>query len=59
MSDLEQEGEHEAELLLNRKKTWGITRYLVLWCGHMSADDESRWPQCGRRSSLCRTVTTR
>ncbi len=35
-----QEGEHEVELLLNRKTTRGVTRYLVRWRGHTSADDE-------------------
>ena len=38
MSDPGQEGEHEVEL--NRKTTRGVTRYLVLWRGHTSADDE-------------------
>ncbi len=28
------------ELLLNRKTTLGVTRYLVLWRGHTSAADE-------------------
>ena len=28
------------ELLLNRRKVRGVTRYLVLWKGHTSADDE-------------------
>ena len=40
VSDLGQEGEHEVELLLNRKTTRGVTRYLVRWRGHTSADDE-------------------
>ncbi len=35
-----QEGEHELELLLNRKTTRGFTRYLVRWRGHTSAVDE-------------------
>jgi hypothetical protein len=39
-SDPGQEGEHEVELLLNRKTTRGVTRYLVRWRGHTSADDE-------------------
>ncbi len=34
------EGEHEVELLLNRKTTRGVTRYLVRWRGHTSAEDE-------------------
>ncbi len=35
------EGEHEVELLLNRKATRGVTpRYLVQWRGHTSAADE-------------------
>ena len=40
MSDPGQEGEHEVELLLNRKMTRDVTRYLVRWRGHTSADDE-------------------
>jgi hypothetical protein len=40
VSDPGQEGEHEVELLLNRKTTRGVTRYLVRWRGHTSADDE-------------------
>jgi hypothetical protein len=40
VSDPEQEGEHEVELLLNRKTTRGVTRYLVRWRGHTSAADE-------------------
>jgi hypothetical protein len=40
VSDPGQEGEHEVELLLNRKMTRGVTRYLVRWRGHTSADDE-------------------
>ncbi len=41
-SDPGQGGEHEVEveLLLNRKTTRGVTRYLVRWRGHTSADDE-------------------
>jgi hypothetical protein len=35
-----QEGEHEVELLLNRKTKRGVTRYLVRLRGHTSADDE-------------------
>ena len=40
VSDPGQEGEHEVELLLNRKEKRGVTRYLVRWRGHTSADDE-------------------
>ena len=40
VSDAGQEGEHEVELLLNRKTKWLITRYLVRWRGHTSADNE-------------------
>jgi hypothetical protein len=40
VSDAGQEGEHEVELLLNRKTTRRVTRYLVRWRGHTSADDE-------------------
>ena len=40
VSDVGQEGEHEVELLLNRRKVRGVTRYLVRWKGHTSADDE-------------------
>ena len=40
VSDPGQEGEHEVELLLNRREIRGITRYLVRWRGHTSADDE-------------------
>ena len=39
-TDAGQEGEHEVELLLNRRKVRGVTRYLVRWRGHASADDE-------------------
>ena len=38
--DVGQEGEHKVELLLNRRKVRGVTRYLVRWKGHTSADDE-------------------
>ncbi len=38
--DAGQEGEHEAKLLLNRRLVRGVTRYLVLWRGHTSADDQ-------------------
>ena len=34
-----QQGEHEVELLLNSKLVRGVTRYLVRWRGHTSADD--------------------
>jgi hypothetical protein len=40
VSDVGQEGEHEVELLLNRREVRGVTRYLVRWKGHTSADDE-------------------
>ncbi len=40
MSDLGQQGEHEMELLLNRTEKRGVTRYLVRWRSHTSADDE-------------------
>ncbi len=40
MSNLGQEGEHEVELLLNRKEVRGVTHYLVRWRGHSSAADE-------------------
>ena len=40
MSDAGQEGEHEIELLLNRQTLRDVTRYLVLWRGHASADNE-------------------
>ena len=39
VSDAGQEGEHEVELLLNCKTVRGVTRYLVRWRGHTSADD--------------------
>ena len=43
VSDGGQESEQEVELLLNRKtRKRGVTRYLVRWHGHTSADDE--WP---------------
>jgi len=40
VSDAGREGEHEVELLLNRRLVRGVTRYLVRWRGHTSADDE-------------------
>ncbi len=40
MSNAGQEGEHEAELLLNRTEMRGVKLYLVLWRGRTSADDE-------------------
>ena len=40
VSDAGQEGEHEVEQLLNRRTLRGVTRYLVRWHGHTSADDE-------------------
>jgi hypothetical protein len=39
-TDAGQEGEHEVELLLNQRTALGVTRYLVRWRGHASADDE-------------------
>ena len=39
VSDAGQEGEREAELLLNRRLVRGVTRYLARWRGHTSADD--------------------
>ncbi len=39
VSDPGQEGEYEVELLLNRRRVRGVTRYLVRWSGHSSADD--------------------
>ena len=38
--DAGQEGEHEVELLLKCRVVRGVTRYLVRWRGHPSADDE-------------------
>jgi hypothetical protein len=38
--DAGQEGKREVELLLNRRLVRCVTRYLVLWRGHTSADDE-------------------
>ncbi len=40
VSDPGQEGEHEVELLLNRKDHLGGTLYLMRWRGHTSAYDE-------------------
>jgi hypothetical protein len=41
VSNVGQEGErHAVELLLNRREVRGVTRYLVRWRGHTSADDE-------------------
>ena len=34
VTDAGQEGEHEVELLLNRRTIRGVTRYLVRWRGH-------------------------
>ena len=39
VSDEGEEGEHEVELLLNRRMVRGVTHYLVRWRGHASADD--------------------
>jgi hypothetical protein len=38
--DAGQAGEHEVDLLLNRRLVRGLMRYLVRWRGHTSADDE-------------------
>ncbi len=38
--DAGQEGEHEVELLPNRRLVRGVTRYLVRWRRHTSADDK-------------------
>ena len=40
VSDAGQEGEHEVELILNRRRFRGVTQYLVRWKGHASTDDE-------------------
>ena len=40
VSDPEQEGEHEAKLLLNRRRVRGVARRRVRWRGDTSADDE-------------------
>ena len=40
VSDRGQEGEHEVELLLNRRTVRGVTSYLVRWRGHASPEDE-------------------
>jgi hypothetical protein len=40
LSDVGQEGEHEVELLLNRRLVRGVLRYLVRWRGHNSANDK-------------------
>jgi hypothetical protein len=40
VSDAGQDGEHEVELLLNRREISCITHCLVRWRGHSSADDE-------------------
>ena len=52
VSDPGQEGEHEVELLLNRRRVRGVTRYLVRWRGHSSAEDSGVAPG-GRPLSLC------
>ena len=39
VSDAGQEGEHEVELLLNRRKFRGVTQYLVRWRGHAAPED--------------------
>ena len=40
VSDPGQEGEHEVELLPNRKEIRGVLHYLVRWRSHTSADHE-------------------
>ena len=40
VSDVGQAGEHEVELLLNRRTIRGVTRYLVRWRGHASPEDQ-------------------
>ena len=40
VSDAGQDGEHEVQLPLNRRPVRGVTRYLVQWRRHASADDE-------------------
>ncbi len=45
VSDPGQEGEHEVELLLNRKEIRWVLHYLVLWLCHISADDEWLWAE--------------
>ena len=50
VSDAGQEGEHEVEQLLNRRTVRGVTRYLVRWRGHTSADDE--WLRSAETPSL-------
>jgi hypothetical protein len=40
VSDVGQEGEHEVGLRINRREIRGVTRCLVRWRGHTSADDE-------------------
>jgi hypothetical protein len=52
VSDPGQEGEHEVELLLNRKTKRGVTRYLVRWRGHSAATLWRTTSFCGRRSWL-------
>ena len=44
VSNVGMEDEHEVELLLNRRTTRDVTRYLVWWRGHASSDDE--WLRC-------------
>ncbi len=40
VADAGQEGEHEVELLLNRRLFRGVTQYLVRWRGHAATEDE-------------------
>ena len=49
-SDAGQEGEHEMELLLNRRAVRGVTRYLVRWRQPGGATRRLTTGGCGRRS---------
>jgi hypothetical protein len=42
-TDAGQEGEQGVELLFNRRTVRGVTRYLVRWRGHTSADSDDKW----------------
>ena len=56
VSDAGQEGDHEVERLLNRTEKRGVTRYLVRWRGHTSADDEwlraEELPHCQEKARV-------
>ena len=64
-SDAGQEGEHEVELLLNCKTVRGVTRYLVRWRGHTSADnswlrvDELAQAHCAEKVAECDAAAPR